>query len=247
MLFCQKILGPFKVALSLNPKQKDIDVRCGCPSSREKKTLSWYLMIIMLFIPVIIITWCYIKIIKSAKFLAKKLGESRTRGRSIGSTPKMKRPSPCSSESGSTTALHFASSQNTIRKPRISTATQNNNRQKRMSEFNSNLNLMVFLMVVAVVVCWLPFHVLNLSWAYGLRVRLNHFQIAFRSANYFLRTGLCEFLQSAARFLTWFHPLVNCLLYSFMGKKFRKELRHTIYRVRTMRKRGIENDSQFLR
>ncbi|CAG5103314.1 Oidioi.mRNA.OKI2018_I69.chr1.g714.t1.cds [Oikopleura dioica] len=107
---------------------------------------------------------------------------------------------------------------------------QNNNRQKRMSEFNSNLNLMVFLMVVAVVVCWLPFHVLNLSWAYGLRVR----------------TGLCEFLQSAARFLTWFHPLVNCLLYSFMGKKFRKELRHTIYRVRTMRKRGIENDSQFL-
>ena len=154
-------------------KQNDIDVRCGCPSSTQKKTLSWYLMIIMLFIPVIIITWCYIKIIKSAKFLAKKLGESRTRGRSIGSTPKMKRPSPCSSESGSTTMLHFASSQNTIRKPRTSTTTaQNNNRQKRMSEFNSNLNLMVFLMVVAVVVCWLPFHVVNLSWAYGLRVRL---------------------------------------------------------------------------
>ena len=225
-------------------KQNDIDVRCGCPSSQQKKTLSWYLMIIMLFIPVIIITWCYIKIIKSAKFLAKKLGESRTRGRSIGSTPKMKRPSPCSSDSGSMTMLHFASSQNTIRKPRTSTTVQNNNRQKRMSEFNSNLNLMVFLMVVAVVVCWLPFHVVNLSWAYGLRVRL---KITSNRLFFLCRTDLCEFLQSAARFMTWFHPLVNCLLYSFMGKKFRKELRQTIYRVRSMRKRGIENDSQFLR
>jgi len=56
---------------------KNIDMRCGCPSSGQKKILSWYLMIIMLIVPFVIITWCYIKIIRSAKFLAKKLGQAR--------------------------------------------------------------------------------------------------------------------------------------------------------------------------
>jgi len=127
--------------------------------------------------------------------------------------------SPIASQNSSSSAICSLSN---VQRPQLSTKTHHNNRQKRISEFNSNLNLMVFLMVIAVVVCWLPFHVLNLSWAYGLRVT---WVFKFLGTNWFksfLEQVFANSCNAQQDFWLGFIPLsIACFIRSW-GRNFEK-------------------------
>ncbi len=89
-------------------------------------------------------------------------------------------------------------------------ASANAQQQERQSRQKRKITYMVLVVVIVFMLCWLPFHVVNL-W--------------IRVGQTYPRTKLASAMVTSARCLAYANSCLNPFVYAFMGENFRKYFR----------------------